>query len=469
MAYVRHPAARTGFPGRATARGATAAAAANLSQKSGDWLSNFYTASGNRYQDAGGNGPAMRIQPHVWAAPDLSTPAVYLRDVIRNTVSTHGHPMAMVGAALHAVTLARALETGHIPSPDKWPALLEGLEVLPSIIHEDEELHTFWLPAWQDIARTSIDRALAFAVAEARAELDTIRRLADTDARTAYEEMVLATKATNDAIRGSATKTAMLAMALAWLRREQPEEGLVEAANVLRTDTDSIATMAGALLGAAAPADPPGPILDAEYISWEAGRLTSIAEGREAESFGYPDPARWKPPTASLDLVGTIDGHMALAGLGPLQPNGREWQDRGRNPATWHWGHLGFGQSVLVRRRSKPNSLDRAMIGRLYFTGVEPPYLSNRAEVVRLPLDDGDEKPNPTPGPQSPVPPATDGAWLQSPTVDDAYEDVRRHDFDETLIGHYLLMFAARPKDGPSLAMAFGALVAKAWGTRSRR
>lgn len=460
----------------------TRAAAGNLVQKSRDWLSNFYAAGGIRYQDAGGNGAAMRIQPHVWAARDLSKPTVFLGDVLRNTITTHGHPMAMIGAALHAVTLARTLETGHVPSPDKWPALLDGLEILPSIVDEDEELHAYWAPAWQNVTRTSIDRAITGALNEARLELDIVRRLADTDVRTAYEEMVLATRATNETTRGSATKTALLALALAWLRREQPAEGLLEAANVLRSDTDSIASMAGAILGVVAGTGPPSPVLDADYITREANRLAAIAEGRDAESFGYPDPARWKPPTATLDLVGTVGDRLGLVGLGPLSPNGREWQDHGRSPATWHWGHLDFGQSVLIKRRPAPGPLDRTMVGRLYYSGVAPPHIPGRVEVEQeLPLDKelpvdkelprpkGDEMDRSAQRTANSTASMRDGAWAEPPTVDDAYEDVRKHEFDEELVGRYLLMFAARPRDGHALAMAFGALVAKAWGTRAKR
>jgi ADP-ribosylglycohydrolase len=446
----------------------TRAAAANLVQKSRDWLSNFYAVGSVRYHDAGGNGAAMRIQPHVWAARDLSKPTTYLGDVLRNTITTHGHPMAMVGAALHAVMLARTLETAHVPSPDKWLALFDGLEILPSIIHEDEELHAFWAPAWQDIGKTSIDRAINAALSEARLELDVIRRLADTDARTAYEEMVLATRATNETTRGSATKTAFLAMALAWLRREQPAEGLLEAANVLRSDTDSIASMAGAILGAVAGSDPPSLVLDAEYISREANRLTAIAEDRGAESFGYPDPARWKAPTATLDLVGKVGDRLGLAGLGLLSANGREWQDHGRSPATWHWGHLDFGQSVLIKRRPTPGPLDRSMIGRLYYSGTPPletPESRNSVEQL-LPFKGADEPAVATSEVNQASTVTRDGTWLEAPTVDDAFEDVRKHDFDSAVVGRHFLNFAARPNDGHSLAMAFSAMVAKAWGTR---
>ena len=58
--------------------------------------------------------------------------------------------------------------------------------------------------------------------------------------------------------RGSGTKTAILAAALAWMFRDNPHEAIVVGANLLGSDTDTIATMAGAILGAITDEDPAG-------------------------------------------------------------------------------------------------------------------------------------------------------------------------------------------------------------------
>ncbi|MEA2633864.1 MAG: hypothetical protein QOH92_631 [Chloroflexota bacterium] len=450
----------------------TRAAAASLAQKSRDWFSNFFDGGARpTYEDSGGNGSAIRIQPHVWAARDLSSWPSFLRDVARNTVVTHGHPRGLVGAAVHAGSLAVVLETGRIPGPDEWMSLLDRLEDLPSIVREDEDLAAFWLPAWERLAKRPFERAVSTTIEESRRELELLRRIAGTDVRTAYEEMIIATQATNPASRGTATKTALLALALAWLRRDRPNEGLLEAANVLGSDTDSIASMAGALLGAAHSEPPPGPILDSEYILREADRLNSIAEGRSSETFGYPDPGRWLLPTAALDLVGVFDGHLGLAGLGPLEPKGREWQDHGRSAAVWHWARADFGQSLLIRRRAKPGRLPPSLVGRRWHIGDGP---TSRSEVQRPP----EQRPlfpvksGPTDAAVQRGTPAdvnvTD-AWRQEPTVDEAYEDVRVRQFDAATVGRYLLELSAREVDGHAQAMAFSAMVAKGWRTRHTR
>ena len=66
-----------------------------------------------------------------------------------------------------------------------------------------------------------------------------------------------------------------------WLRpRWTPIDAAVVAANEIGTDTDTIGTMAGALLGACdAATEPPERPLDSDYLLREADRLVAIAQG----------------------------------------------------------------------------------------------------------------------------------------------------------------------------------------------
>ncbi len=65
---------------------ASKAAAANLAKSDSPWYANAFDG----WASAGGNGAAMRIQPHVWASADLD--GDHLRDVIFDCICTHGHP-----------------------------------------------------------------------------------------------------------------------------------------------------------------------------------------------------------------------------------------------------------------------------------------------------------------------------------------------------------------------------------------
>jgi hypothetical protein len=145
--------------------------------------------------------------------------------------------------------------------------------------------------------------------------------------------------------------TALAAAALAYLSRDKSnEEGILLAANTPGSDTDTIGTMAGAILGAARPEPMNWPIQDREYITAEAIRISDIASGKRTNSFRYPDLISWSPPTTQSDAVGTFEGQMWLAGLGRAEPYGDIFST---SDAEWQWLRLDFGQTVLAKRRAK--------------------------------------------------------------------------------------------------------------------
>ncbi len=120
-------------------------AAANLARTSATWYSNFFKNKWASYIHGGGNGAAMRIQPHVWSAPDLKNHDLIFRDVIRNAICTHGHPRGIVGACFHAATLARAFDCGTPPTIEDSVEITSSLRSLPEVISADGDLRLFWL------------------------------------------------------------------------------------------------------------------------------------------------------------------------------------------------------------------------------------------------------------------------------------------------------------------------------------
>jgi ADP-ribosylglycohydrolase len=55
-----------------------------------NWFSNFFEGSQQRYVNTGGNGAAMRVQPHVWASSGETDELIL--NVLRDALVTHGHP-----------------------------------------------------------------------------------------------------------------------------------------------------------------------------------------------------------------------------------------------------------------------------------------------------------------------------------------------------------------------------------------
>src|ERR1043166_8843099 len=122
----------------------TKAAATNLARDNVSWWSNFYNSTDVNYLESGGNGAAMRIQPHVWCTDSRFNATDLILTVTRNTISTHGHVRALVGALLHAFVLADTLHAKELPPPTRWIEHLARFGGVASIIAKDEYLGFRW-------------------------------------------------------------------------------------------------------------------------------------------------------------------------------------------------------------------------------------------------------------------------------------------------------------------------------------
>ena len=105
-----------------------------------------------------------------------------------------------------------------------------------------------------------------------------------------------------------------------------------------------------------------GEIADRAYISSDAARLAAIHEDRRIAGFSYPDLLHWSPPMTPLNCVGVDDSaHLALAGLGQVEPSGKLFPHHDRG-SGWQWLVLKFGQRVLARRREHPQPLVSSLL-----------------------------------------------------------------------------------------------------------
>lgn len=328
---------------------ATKAAAANLSRRDVSWWSNFFDSRGTRYVDAGGNGAAMRIQPHVWASPKNWSTRDLLKNVIRDSLVTHGHPMAFFGSIFHALALREALLTGQISHPSDWHGYIDQFSLFEEIVSSDSQLGAIWIGLWEKAAGTSLKKELSRA-RDAAYKLVGIALDSSKMSNANYSAFLQQIGGVDPSTRGSGVVSALAASYLAWAGRRQSVEGAVlVAANALGSDTDSIASMAGAILGCTTESSPQWQIQDAAYIVEQATRLSRIASGVPVESFSYPVLGLFTPPTSQSDAVGLSDGSLALVGLGLGEAEGPVYE---ADKAEWQWVKLWFGQTVLAKRRA---------------------------------------------------------------------------------------------------------------------
>ena len=440
----------------------TKLAAASLRSPDVAWFSNFFDKSRSRYIDCGGNGAAMRVQPHVWSARDKSDPASYILDVVRNAVCTHGHERGIFGAIFHAICLATTMEAGKVAGPDDWRKAVDSFKAFLPLIREDPNLGKIWLSVWEERTGRSFEGAVDTVKDECLRDIEIAARFANERSDSSYGHMVEALGGLTEEERGSGTRSAIIAAALSWIHRnDYPATALVKAANLLGSDSDTIATMAGAILGAVANEAPRGPVLDSDYIEYEASRLHRISQGDNTESFAYPDLFAWHAPRTQLDAIGRVNGTFALAGLAKAKELGPPLKSLKKEDAIWQWLRLEIGQSVFAKRREKPKPLPESDLplsqtvdADHYRPESTPAYKGAGRDLPeqRSLLEDRSRRsPN-------------DGADLAS--IDELTSEAIRHGFDERLIGSHVMSLAQLP-DGIERAIAYVSILVKA--RRARR
>ncbi|OUS34153.1 ADP-ribosylglycohydrolase [Rhodobacterales bacterium 56_14_T64] len=325
------------------------AAATNLSKRGVNWFSNFFKTDRQTYTNAGGNGAAMRIQPHVWSSQSSIDEMV--KRVLRDALVTHGHPHGFCGAVFHALCLWATIQDRKIPSLAEARHFISNMQSIPKLIAEDSELSSFWLPTWEREAGVDLESSLQRFCIEAEHDLKLVENVLAHGGRDQYHHVLRELGCLTDRFRGSGFKTSLAALAQASLHSGgDVEKALIEAANELESDTDTIATMIGALLGALSPRPPSWTVQDTRYIEKEAVRLARVAFREQQESFAYPDISEWSPPGSQSDSVVQLGSSLALVGFGPMKAKGKEYSSRG---STWQWFETTHGQTILAKRRTR--------------------------------------------------------------------------------------------------------------------
>ncbi|MBX8577768.1 ADP-ribosylglycohydrolase family protein [Pseudomonas cichorii] len=467
-------------------------AASSLCNRGTNWFSNFF----NGYENGGGNGAAMRVQPHVWAAPDLGNKPSYLVDVIRNAICTHGHMRGIAGAVVHALSLAYVLEHGRVPAEPEWFQFTADIKSIPSLIKSDSELATFWAPTWEKATNQSLQDAISQVATEwevsVQNAVDWIAKASESPA-VLYEGIVTSDGGLSNEERGSGLKCALFANVAALLGQRIGSQAIIEhVVNLFNSDTDTIATMAGALIGAANPDSRYlGEIQDESYIRFEATRLYTISQGGRAESFTYPDMLYWQAPRAAIDsLISTPSGFL-LQGLGNVVPVGGTYSGK-QKAAVWQWFTGAWGQTLLIRYRHGLSGEDREVhrVSRPVNNTVdmfdEPAPTTDDAPDFPLPdlIESASESRDPDLKHLEPVSdvPVYQESELSELSADEFEEGLDEHGgmpdldaltneaikaFDPVVIGQHLLYLAELP-NGIYLSVAYSSIIAKARIARIR-
>lgn len=261
-------------------------AADKIKRKSVRWFNNFYSFKVNGenydYRQSGANGAAMRVLPIALA--NLGNIEKIKEEIFCNSIVTHGHPRAIIGAMLYGYAVDQIIV--FRPEDFNWENYITriGLDFPKKfeLSFLDKVEIKEWLKEWNK----SNDKTFEYVYAETIAETQNYLRFVFQSIKQnlSVQETLKKLGCFDPATKGSGTSTVIAGIYLAAKFHNKPLDAIIEAVNSLGSDTDSIAAFTGGLVGALHG----GNIIpnkwksvqDSEYLDKIAERLLSISEDR---------------------------------------------------------------------------------------------------------------------------------------------------------------------------------------------
>lgn len=228
--------------------GATKRAAERLSNGVVPWkLDKLKDSEVISYFNAGGNGVTMRILPHAFLSG--GNLIRISQDVIKNGISTHGHPRALLSAILYAYAV-------HYLSYKK-DSLKYG-EVISYLIDNKENWSEFpkltKMNEWFDSAKFATKNKYFDIWIETTNELvaglKVIQKALKSGMMDNTQETLRELNCFDKQTRSAGTVATLVSLYMSSKYATNPLNGLIETAFMKNADTDTNASMVGGLLGA---------------------------------------------------------------------------------------------------------------------------------------------------------------------------------------------------------------------------
>lgn len=204
-------------------------------------------AARTRYFAAGGNGAAMRVLPHVIRAAKYKTAEKLMEEVMRNAIYTHGHPRAILGASFYAYALyvlakkSTMLEFGELVDQVKTGVEIWGR--MPVFLQ-----HHDWLQRAEESAEYNYQEEWNYSIKRIEQKLEFIGVELKKGLIIKDRDVLNNLECYGEA-KGAGDVAATAALFLASKYANNPTLGIKLAAYAAGTDTDTIASMTGGLLG----------------------------------------------------------------------------------------------------------------------------------------------------------------------------------------------------------------------------
>jgi len=282
--------------------GRTVKTAANkISRKSKKWFNNFYNYKVKEenydYKQSGANGAAMRVLPIALA--NLGNTEKIKEEIFCNSIITHGHPRAILGAMLYGYSVNQIIV--FRPNDFNWENYITqiGLDFPKkfelSFINKIEIKE--WLKEWNKSSDKTFESVYAETITETQNQLRFVFQ--SIKQNLPVQETLKKIGCFDPSTKGSGIATVIAGIYLATKYHDYPLKAIIESVNALGSDTDSIAAFTGGLVGALhgdsiIPAKWKS-VQDIEYLDKIAERLLAISEDRLEENL--------LPTSTSLKLL----------------------------------------------------------------------------------------------------------------------------------------------------------------------
>jgi ADP-ribosylglycohydrolase len=227
-------------------------AADKISRKSIKWYNNFYNFKVNGvnydYKQSGANGAAMRVLPIALA--NLGNVEKIKEEIFCNSIITHGHPRAILGAMLYGYAVNQIIL--YRPEDFNWDKYITQIGIdfqtkfqLPFLNRiEIKE----WLKEWNKSNDITFEVLYEETLVETQNQLRYIFQ--SIKQNLSVKETLAQIGCFNNETKGSGIATVIAGIYLASKFNESPLQAIIEAVNAIGSDTDSIAAFAGGLIGA---------------------------------------------------------------------------------------------------------------------------------------------------------------------------------------------------------------------------
>lgn len=227
-------------------------AAQKIERKSAKWNSNFFNFKAREvtvdYRESGANGAAMRILPIALA--NFRDIEKIKREVFSNSIVTHGHSRAILGALLlaYAVDLILPISPEDFNPENFIIQIGQNFQKKFELSFLNEPTFASWILEWNSGSRISFQEQFQTTLIETQVQLRQLYK--GLTAKQPINEILKQIGCVEKETKGSGVSTVLAGIFLTCKFHKTPIDGILHAVNYLGSDTDSIAAFTGSLLGA---------------------------------------------------------------------------------------------------------------------------------------------------------------------------------------------------------------------------